>query len=83
MHMSVNKCCKNITVLVQASIDVCPHVFVFYSFEKMISGMYMGEIVRLIILKLCANREIFDGIAPDSVLFNSGLSTAFVSHVLK
>lgn len=51
-------------------------------FEKMISGMYMGEITRLIILKLCSNREIFDGIAPDSVLFNTGLSTAFVSHIL-
>ncbi|XP_039258363.2 hexokinase-4-like [Styela clava] len=51
-------------------------------FEKMISGMYMGELVRLIILKLTSNREIFDGIAPDSILFNSGLSTAFVSHIL-
>lgn len=51
-------------------------------FEKMISGMYMGEIVRLIILKLCSNREIFGGIAPDSVLFNAGLSTAFVSQIL-
>lgn len=49
----------------------------------MISGMYMGELVRLIMLKLCSNREIFDGIAPDSVLFNAGLSTAFVSQILK
>ncbi|XP_039258345.2 hexokinase-4-like [Styela clava] len=53
-----------------------------YIFDKMISGMYMGELLRLIIVKLISNGEIFEEIAPDSKIFSPGLSAAFVSHIV-
>ncbi|CAK8692703.1 hexokinase-4-like isoform X1 [Clavelina lepadiformis] len=51
-------------------------------YEKMISGMYMGEIVRRIIVDLHKDKELFESIDPNSVLLSCGLSTAFVSQVL-
>lgn len=38
------------------------HVCVFCcSFEKMISGMYLGELVRLVMLKMAKLGLLFDG----------------------
>lgn len=33
-------------------------------FEKLISGMYLGEIVRRVLLKLAEEGEIFEGATP-------------------
>jgi len=49
----------------------------------MISGMYMGELVRRILVHLINERQLFVHVSEDSLLFNAGLSTAFVSQVLK
>nr|CAB3253148.1 hexokinase-1 [Phallusia mammillata] len=51
-------------------------------YEKMISGMYMGELVRRVVVKLMDAGLMFVGTTSDSILYTSGLSTAFVSQVL-
>lgn len=49
-------------------------VFIFYGqiFEKTISGMYLGEIVRRVLLKMAAEGALFGESVPEK------LSTAFV-----
>uniref|UniRef100_A0A8C7THR4 Hexokinase-2 n=1 Tax=Oncorhynchus mykiss TaxID=8022 RepID=A0A8C7THR4_ONCMY len=50
-------------------------------FEKMISGMYMGELVRLILVKMAKEDMVFQGhITPDLVT-NGQLQTSFVSAI--
>eukprot|EP00063_Salmo_salar_P042273 XP_014017108.1 PREDICTED: hexokinase-2-like isoform X1 [Salmo salar] len=50
-------------------------------FEKMISGMYMGELVRLILVKMAKEDLVFQGhITPDLVT-NGQLQTSFVSAI--
>lgn len=49
----------------------------------MISGMYMGEIVRRVMVKLMEANQLFTSFSPDSLLYTAGLSTAFVSQVLR
>lgn len=67
----------------ERAIDVCD----MFSFEKMISGMYMGEIVRLIILDLLQQELLFLGHRDTysdykTPLYNrGGFYTKFVSTV--
>jgi len=50
-------------------------------FEKMISGMYLGEIVRLCLCKLVDQNVIFHGLRPE-VLFQPGsFQSSFVSQI--
>jgi hexokinase len=50
-------------------------------FEKMISGMYLGEIVRLCLCKLVDQNVIFHGLRPE-VLFQPGsFKSSFVSQI--
>uniref|UniRef100_H2Y269 Phosphotransferase n=1 Tax=Ciona intestinalis TaxID=7719 RepID=H2Y269_CIOIN len=51
-------------------------------FEKMISGMYMGELARLIIVDLSNKGHLFQSIDSNSLFYKSGFSTAFVSQIL-
>ncbi|XP_075222141.1 hexokinase A isoform X3 [Lycorma delicatula] len=49
--------------------------------EKMVSGMYLGEIVRLVLVKLTKEKILFDGKAPD-ILFKSGsFKTKYISEI--
>uniref|UniRef100_H2ZPF4 Phosphotransferase n=1 Tax=Ciona savignyi TaxID=51511 RepID=H2ZPF4_CIOSA len=52
-------------------------------YEKMISGMYMGELVRRIIVDLSAKGELFQKVDEHSILYDGGFSTAFVSQILQ
>lgn len=50
--------------------------------EKMISGMYMGEIVRLALERLAMDELLFSGIDKESELFIRGrFYTKYVSEV--
>jgi len=50
--------------------------------EKMISGMYMGEIVRLVLERLVHEKLLFRSVDRDSALFERGLFyTKYVSEI--
>jgi len=50
-------------------------------FEKMISGMYMGEIVRLILVDLCKEGLILNGVGSEKLSTPKAFSTAYVSWI--
>lgn len=50
--------------------------------EKMISGMYMGEIVRLVLERLANEGLLFRSVDHDSALFERGrFYTKYVSEI--
>ncbi|CAB1322152.1 unnamed protein product [Coregonus sp. 'balchen'] len=50
-------------------------------FEKMISGMYMGELVRLILVKMAKEDLVFQGHTTPDLVTNGYLQTSFVSAI--
>ncbi|XP_063333299.1 hexokinase HKDC1 isoform X1 [Pelmatolapia mariae] len=48
-------------------------------FEKMVSGMYLGELVRLVVLKMAKLGQLFDGLVPDSLRTKGKITTAHVA----
>ena len=50
-------------------------------FEKMISGMYLGEIVRLCLCKLTEQSVIFRGVMPEVLSKRGCFQSSFVSDV--
>ncbi|VVC35408.1 Hypothetical protein CINCED_3A007830 [Cinara cedri] len=50
-------------------------------FEKMISGMYMGEIVRLAIVDLANQNKLFDGRLSEQMKTSGAFGTSFVSDI--
>ncbi|CAO1419805.1 unnamed protein product [Diamesa hyperborea] len=50
-------------------------------FEKMISGMYMGELVRLIIVKLIRLRLLFNGKGSEKLMKRNQFFTKYVSEI--
>lgn len=46
----------------QFSVDVSS-----FSFEKMISGMYLGDIIGLVLKKLAENKLLFNGHVSDAL----------------
>lgn len=51
------------------------------TFEKMISGMYLGEITRLVLLELAQNGELFDGYISDKFKEKKSLPTMYMSDI--
>lgn len=51
------------------------------SFEKIISGKYMGELVRLVLLKLVNEDLLFHGEASDQLRTKGSFETRFVSQI--
>lgn len=51
------------------------------SFEKMISGMYLGEIVRLLLVKLTEDKLLFDGQTSETLLTPGKFETKFISEI--
>ncbi|KAL7063421.1 hypothetical protein AAHC03_01291 [Spirometra sp. Aus1] len=49
-------------------------------FEKMVSGMYLGELVRLIILDLVDQKLLFRGDLPDSLKAAQSFPTKYISE---
>uniref|UniRef100_A0A803TF76 Hexokinase-2 n=1 Tax=Anolis carolinensis TaxID=28377 RepID=A0A803TF76_ANOCA len=52
-------------------------------FEKMISGMYMGELVRIILVKMAKEELVFDGRLTPDLLTRGHFETRFVSAIEK
>lgn len=50
-------------------------------FEKMISGMYMGELVRLVIVKLTSKGLLFDGKISDKFMTRETFYTKYISEI--
>nr|XP_046242202.1 hexokinase-2 isoform X2 [Scatophagus argus] len=47
-------------------------------FEKMISGMYMGELVRLILVKMSKEKLLFQGKTSAELLTSGSFSTSYI-----
>lgn len=56
-------------------------LFVSCSYEKLISGKYMGELVRLVLLKLVNENLLFNGEASEILKTRGSFDTRFVSQV--
>lgn len=54
-----------------------------FTFEKYISGKYLGELVRLILVNLANHRLIFNGILSKKMQQIDSFTTNYVSHVEK
>lgn len=54
---------------------------IFYRHEKMISGMYMGEIVRLVVVKAAQQNLMFGGRVPDAVNKRGNFASKYVSEI--
>ncbi|KAM4615770.1 hexokinase-2 isoform 1-T2 [Polymixia lowei] len=50
-------------------------------FEKMISGMYMGELVRLILVKMAKDQQLFQGQTTPDLLATGHFHTSYVSAI--
>ncbi|GCB81090.1 hypothetical protein scyTo_0021326, partial [Scyliorhinus torazame] len=50
-------------------------------FEKMISGMYMGELVRIILVKMAKDGLLFGGIISPDLLVKGHFETKYVSAI--
>jgi hexokinase len=50
-------------------------------FEKMISGMYMGELVRLVLVKLTQDGLLFDGQGSDKLFQKGNFFTKYISEI--
>lgn len=60
----------------QASINPGIHTF-----EKMISGMYLGEIVRLLLVKLTEDKLLFKGQSSDLLKTPGTFETRYISEI--
>ncbi|XP_059208357.1 hexokinase-4-like [Centropristis striata] len=52
-----------------------------HTFEKMISGMYLGEIVRLLLVKLTEEKLLFNGQTSEALLTPGAFETRFISEI--
>ncbi|XP_059926821.1 hexokinase HKDC1-like isoform X1 [Gadus macrocephalus] len=50
-------------------------------FEKLISGLYLGELVRLVVLKMAKQGLLFEGNAPDALRTKGKITTAHVASM--
>ena len=52
-----------------------------HRFEKMVSGMYMGEIVRLVLCHLSAQGILFNGEGSEELLLPNRFLTKYISEI--
>lgn len=52
-------------------------------FEKMVSGMYMGELVRLILVKMAKEGLLFEGRITPELLTRGKFNTSDVTAIEK
>ena len=57
------------------------HVFSLVSFEKSFSGLYLGELVRLVLVKLTEVDVLFSGWLPPSLSIPWALTTSHITHM--
>ena len=56
------------------------HRIVFFRYEKMVSGMYLGELVRIILVHLVKRQLLFRGEMPDQLLRQGGFPTKLITE---
>lgn len=54
-----------------------------HRFEKMVSGMYMGELVRLILVKMAREGLLFEGRITPELLTRGKIETKHISAIEK
>lgn len=71
-------------------MDICliPELYIYNvvhvcRFEKMVSGMYMGELVRLILVKMAKEGLLFEGRITPELLTRGKFETKHVSAIEK
>uniref|UniRef100_A0A665T300 Phosphotransferase n=1 Tax=Echeneis naucrates TaxID=173247 RepID=A0A665T300_ECHNA len=52
-----------------------------HTFEKMISGMYLGEIVRLLLVRMAEDKLLFGGQLSDALKTEGSFETKFISEI--
>ncbi|KAG7232247.1 hypothetical protein INR49_009529 [Caranx melampygus] len=52
-----------------------------HTFEKMISGMYLGEVARLVLVKLTEDKLLFNGQTSEALLTPGKFLTKFISEI--
>ncbi|XP_033834126.1 hexokinase-2-like [Periophthalmus magnuspinnatus] len=60
----------------RSSINPGVHIF-----EKMISGMYLGEIVRLLLVKMTEDKILFSGKVSEKLRTSGAFLTKFISEI--
>ncbi|XP_029000098.1 hexokinase HKDC1-like [Betta splendens] len=52
-----------------------------HTFEKMVSGMFLGELVRLVVLKMAKQGRLFEGHVSDALRTTGTITTAHVASM--
>ncbi|KAK6474704.1 hexokinase-2-like isoform X1 [Huso huso] len=68
---------------IDKELDQMPHKAFKSTFEKMISGMYMGEIVCLILVKLVNEKLLFQGLTTPVLLKKDSFKTQHIFEIEK
>ncbi|KAF8782248.1 hexokinase-2-like [Argiope bruennichi] len=76
-----NKCLEFIRTVIDRDIDENSLNKGKQLFEKMISGMYMGEIVRRIVCQLASEGQIFKGKLPEKFNTPYAFKSKYVSYI--
>lgn len=63
-----------LTITISSAVATC-------SYEKLISGKYMGELVRLVLVKLVNEDLLFNGEASEQLKTRGSFETRYVSQV--
>lgn len=63
------------------NIIILHYINIFLRFEKYISGKYLGELVRLILVNLANHRLIFGGIMSKKIQQIDSFLTKYVSQI--
>ena len=53
-----------------------------FRFEKIMAGMFMGEQVRMVLVKLTENRVLFDGVMSEALQEKMLFPTKYISEIL-
>lgn len=77
LGLTCHKCCC--AALVNVYVCLCVHI----RFEKMISGMYMGELVRLILVECINKKLLFSGTLSEELSTPHRFYTKYVSEIEK
>ncbi|KAK3096666.1 hypothetical protein FSP39_002233, partial [Pinctada imbricata] len=76
-----NGCLDFIKTELDKELDLNSNHVHSFSFEKLFSGLYLGELVRLVLLKLTKDGCLFDGQTTDNLQKPYFFTTDFVSDI--
>lgn len=69
------------TVLEKEELQSINHRMNCYRHEKMISGMYMGELARLVLVKFTKQGLLFGGRGSDLLFKRGNFFTKYISEI--